>query len=56
MHKNRIKEKIRQGKLAVGTYINLAGPAVVEIIGLAEYGAAFIDMEHTGFDLQTVQD
>jgi len=56
MHKNRIKEKIRQGKLAVGTYVNLADPAVVEIIGLAGFDAAFIDMEHTGFNLQTVQE
>jgi 4-hydroxy-2-oxoheptanedioate aldolase len=56
MHKNRIKERIREGKLAVGTYVHLADPAVVEIIGLAGYDAAFIDMEHAGFDLQTVQE
>jgi 2-keto-3-deoxy-L-rhamnonate aldolase RhmA len=56
MHKNRIKEKMSQGKLAVGTYVNLADPAVVEIIGLAGFDAAFIDMEHTGFNLQTVQE
>ena len=56
MHKNRIKEKIEEGKLAVGTYVHLADPAVVEIIGLAGFDAAFIDMEHAGFDLQTVQE
>ncbi len=55
MHKNRIKEKWSQGRMAFGTYVNLAEPAVVEIIGLAGFDAAFIDMEHTGFDLQTVQ-
>lgn len=54
MKRNRIKEKIEQGKLAVGTYVNIADPAVVEIIGLAGFDAAFIDMEHTGFDFQTV--
>jgi len=55
MRRNRIKEKWNQGKMAFGTYVNLADPAVVEIIGLAGFDAAFIDMEHTGFDLQTVQ-
>lgn len=54
MKRNRIKEKIDQGKLAVGTYVSIADPAVVEIIGLAGFDAAFIDMEHTGFDFQTV--
>lgn len=56
MRKNRIKEKWIQGKLAVGTYVNLADPAVVEIIGLAGFDAAFIDMEHTAFNLDTVQE
>ena len=53
---NRIKEKISQGQLAIGTYVNLADPAVVEMIGIAGYDAAFIDMEHTAFDLETVQE
>jgi 4-hydroxy-2-oxoheptanedioate aldolase len=56
MLKNRVKEKIRQGKLAIGTYVNLADPAVVEIIGLAGFDAAFIDMEHSAFDLKLVQE
>lgn len=55
MRRNKIKEKWNQGKLAVGTYVNLADPAVCEIIGLAGFDAAFIDMEHTGFNLETVQ-
>ena len=56
MLKNRVKEKIAQGKLAIGTYVNLADPAVVEMIGLAGFDAAFIDMEHTAFDLPLVQE
>src|SRR3989304_1694725 len=31
-------------------------PAIVEIIGLAGFDAAFIDMEHTSFNLETVED
>ena len=56
MRENRVKAKIRQGKLALGTYVGLADPALVEIIGLAGFDAAFIDMEHTAFDLKTVQE
>ena len=56
MRENRVKTKIRQGKLAIGTYVGLAEPALVEIIGLAGFDAAFIDMEHTAFDLHLVQE
>ncbi|MFC1899437.1 HpcH/HpaI aldolase/citrate lyase family protein [Chloroflexota bacterium] len=56
MKKNRIKDKIQQGKLALGTYVNLADPTMVEIIGIAGFDAAFIDMEHSAFDLGLVQE
>lgn len=56
MLKNRVKEAITQGKLAIGTYVNLADPAIVELIGIAGFDAAFIDMEHTAFDLSVVQE
>ena len=55
MRENRVKAKIGQGKLALGTYVGIADPAVVEVIGLAGFDAAFIDMEHTSFDLMTVE-
>jgi 2-keto-3-deoxy-L-rhamnonate aldolase RhmA len=56
MHKNKVKAKIRQGKLAIGTYVTLADPALIEIIGAAGFDAAFIDMEHSAFDLGLVQE
>ena len=52
---NRVKDKIRGGELALGTYVSFTDPQIVEIIGLAGFDAAFIDMEHTGFDLPLVQ-
>jgi len=55
MQPNKIKAKMRQGKLALGTSVSLADPAVVEIIGLAGFDAAFIDMEHTSIDLSMVE-
>ena len=52
---NRVKDKIGRGELALGTYVSFTDPQIVEIIGLAGFDAAFIDMEHTGFDLPLIQ-
>ena len=54
MRENRVRRVMREGKLALGTYVTFADPQIVEIIGLAGYDAAFIDMEHTDFDLKLV--
>ena len=52
----RVKKILREGGLALGTYTGgIADPQIVEIIGHAGYDAAFIDMEHTSFDLRDVQ-
>ncbi|MBM4198017.1 MAG: hypothetical protein FJ197_13190, partial [Gammaproteobacteria bacterium] len=56
MQTNRVKRILREGGLAFGTYVGgIADPQVVEIIGHAGFDAAFIDMEHTSFDLRDVQ-
>ena len=54
MHANRVKRIMRQGGLALVSHVGFADPAVVEIIALAGFDGAFIDMEHTGFDLHLV--
>jgi len=56
MRENRVKAKIREGKLAIGTYVGLADPALVEVIGLAGFDAAFIDTEHSAFDFKLVEE
>ena len=56
MRENRLKTRIREGKLAIGTYAGLADPALVEIIGLAGFDAAFIDTEHSAFDFKLVEE
>src|SRR5437899_4740289 len=56
MQENRVKRIMREGGLALGTHVGgIADPQIVEIIGLAGFDAAFIDMEHTTFDLHDVQ-
>ena len=54
MKPNRIKRVMRDGKLAIVSHVGFADPAVIEIIALAGFDGAFIDMEHSVFDLQTV--
>jgi 4-hydroxy-2-oxoheptanedioate aldolase len=56
MQANRVKKILKEGGLALGTYTGgIADPQIVEIIGHAGFDAAFIDMEHTSFDLRDVQ-
>ena len=56
MQPNRVKKILREGGLALGTYVGgIAEPQIVEIIGHAGFDAAFIDMEHTSFDLRDIQ-
>jgi 2-keto-3-deoxy-L-rhamnonate aldolase RhmA len=49
-----VKRVIRESGLALVSHIGFADPAIVEIIALAGFDGVFIDMEHTGFDLQLV--
>ena len=56
MRENGVKRILREGGLALGTHVGgIADPQIVELIGLAGFDAAFIDMEHTSFDLHDVQ-
>jgi len=56
MKENRVKRILGEGSLALGTHVGgIADPQIVELIGLAGFDAAFIDMEHTSFDLHDVQ-
>src|SRR4029077_9906875 len=56
MKENRVKRILADGGLAIGTHLGgIADPQIVEIIGLAGFDAAFIDMEHTSFDLRDIQ-
>ena len=54
MKENRVKRVMREGGLAIVSHVGFADPAVVEIIAAAGFDGAFIDMEHSVFDMQTV--
>src|SRR5712671_6635824 len=56
MQENRVKRIMSEGGLALGTHVGgIPDPQIVEIIGLAGFDAALIDMEHTSLDLHDVQ-
>jgi len=44
MQENKGRKALRENRLAPGTYVTFADPQVVEILGLAGFDAAFIDM------------
>jgi 2-keto-3-deoxy-L-rhamnonate aldolase RhmA len=57
MRKNTVKEALAQGKLQLGTgFGQLRSPEIPRILAAAGFHWTFIDTEHGGFDLETVQD
>jgi 4-hydroxy-2-oxoheptanedioate aldolase len=48
--KNKVKECRRQGKIALGTWVQMASPEIVEAVGYQDFDFVIIDMEHGHFD------
>jgi 4-hydroxy-2-oxoheptanedioate aldolase len=57
MRANLVKQNLRAGKLQLGTgFGQLRSPEIAKMLAAAGFQWAFIDTEHGGFDLETVQD
>ena len=57
MQKNSVKQNLAEGNVQLGTgFGQLRSPEVPRILAAAGFHWAFIDCEHGGFDLETVQD
>jgi 2-dehydro-3-deoxyglucarate aldolase/4-hydroxy-2-oxoheptanedioate aldolase len=57
MRANLVKQNLRVGKLQLGTgFGQLRSPEIPKLLVAAGFQWAFIDTEHGGFDLETVQD
>ncbi len=50
MRKNLLKEKIRNGESALGTFVKLTDPSVIEILAIAGFDFFVVDSEHVAFD------
>lgn len=51
---NVIKEKIKNGQAVIGTFVKMADPASVEILGIAGFDFIVIDSEHVGYNKETI--
>ena len=57
MHVNHVKQALTDGRLQLGTgYWQMRSPEVARLLAAAGFDWAFVDTEHGGFDLETVQD
>jgi 2-dehydro-3-deoxyglucarate aldolase/4-hydroxy-2-oxoheptanedioate aldolase len=57
MRKNLVKIALAEGKLQLGTgFAQLRSPEISRMLAAAGFHWAFLDTEHGGFDLETVQD
>ena len=57
MRRNLVKQALKEGKLQLGTgFGQLRSPEIPKLLAAAGFQWAFLDTEHGGFDLETVQD
>src|SRR5439155_18332473 len=57
MKKNTVKQALAEGKLQLGTgFGQLRSQEISRILAAAGFQWAFLDTEHGGFDLETIQD
>ncbi len=57
MKPNTVKQALKEGRLQLGTgYWQLRSPEIARILAAAGFHWAFVDTEHGGFDLETIQD
>jgi 2-dehydro-3-deoxyglucarate aldolase/4-hydroxy-2-oxoheptanedioate aldolase len=57
MRLNHVKHALKEGKLQLGTgFGQFRSPEIPRMLAAAGFRWAFIDTEHGGFDLETVQD
>src|SRR5712692_4522329 len=57
MRKNLVKQALKEGKLQLGTgFGQFRSPEIPKMLAAAGFQWAFLDTEHGGFDLESVQD
>ncbi len=57
MKKNTVKQALREGRLQLGTaFQQLRSQDAIRVLAAAGFDWAFLDAEHGGFDLETLQD
>jgi 4-hydroxy-2-oxoheptanedioate aldolase len=55
MKKNKLKEKLNNGKTVIGTWSSLSSPNVINVLGSTNLDFAIIDMEHGSMSFETAE-
>ena len=53
---NPVREKLLQGKVSLGAWLNLASPLAAEVTAAAGFDWLAIDAEHSAFDIPLIAD
>ncbi|MHB1294579.1 MAG: HpcH/HpaI aldolase family protein [Anaerolineae bacterium] len=56
MKENALKAKLQRGEAVIGPFMNCSYPAFIEIVGMAGFDFAIIDMEHGPLSVETAED
>jgi 2-keto-3-deoxy-L-rhamnonate aldolase RhmA len=56
MHANELKKKLQAGQTVYGPFMNTCHGSFYEIVGLAGFDFAILDMEHGPLEVQTVEE
>lgn len=56
MRDNKLKRKLQDGEVVYGPFMNSSYAAFIEIVGLAGFDFAIIDMEHGPLEVETAED
>ena len=56
MRENKLKRKLEAGEAVFGPFMNCSYPAFIEIVGMAGFDFAIVDMEHGPLVVQTAED
>jgi 4-hydroxy-2-oxoheptanedioate aldolase len=51
---NKVKSALAEGRVALGTWVQMPSPEIVEAIGYQGFDYVIIDLEHGGFGLDTL--
>ena len=54
MKQNRLKNLLREGKYASGSWVSMCNPLGAEIMGMVGFDWLLVDMEHGAGDYQTL--
>lgn len=52
---NALRNKLTEGKVALGTHVSLSDSVITEILGMAGFDYIWIDTEHAALDLNLVE-